>query len=83
MFAWITTKIKTWIIAALLALGPFLYIFGVFAGRKKDDVEDLKRSAKANEDLADFYKKMAEQEHELEDYNTRRSLLERLRKRGL
>ena len=70
------------IVAALL---PILYIIGRRDGAKVEEVKQVKASAKAAEDRAEFYKEMETTNNEIESTKprTRDDITDRLRKHGL
>ena len=70
------------IVAALL---PILYIIGRRDGAKVEEVKQVKASAKASEDRAEFYKEMETTNNEIESNKprTRDDITDRLRKHGL
>ena len=70
------------IVAALL---PILYIIGRRDGAKVEEVKQVKASAKAAEDRAEFYKEMETTNNEIESTKprTRDDITDRLRQHGL
>ena len=70
------------IVAALL---PILYIVGRRDGAKVEEVKQVKASAKAAEDRAEFYKEMETTNNEIESTKprTRDDITDRLRQHGL
>lgn len=75
-------KIKNAVIGLLLLALPILYAIGILFGRKTASAERSADAARAANDTADFYKRMAEHEGNL-DIHSRSDLIERLRKDGL
>jgi len=81
-------KVKTWAIAALAAALPVIYFFGRFYGRMKgkqeaemERVEDANKSAN---EVADFYREMADDKQITEgNLHKRDRLTKRLRDKGL
>ena len=54
----IVSKIKIIVAGIVAALLPILYIIGRRDGAKVEEVKQVKASAKASEDRAEFYKEM-------------------------
>ena len=81
----IVSKIKIIVAGIVAALLPILYIIGRRDGAKVEEVKQVKASAKASEDRADFYKEMETTNNEIESTKprTRDDLTDRLRKHGL
>ena len=52
------TKIKVIIVGIVAALLPILYILGRRDGKKIEEVKQIKASAEAMEDRAEFYRDM-------------------------
>jgi len=78
-------KIKIIVAGIVAALLPILYIIGRRDGAKVEEVKQVKASAKASEDRAEFYKEMETTNNEIESTKprTRDDLTDRLRKHGL
>lgn len=78
-------KIKVIAIGILAALVPILYILGRRDGAKIEEVKQIKASAEAMEDRAEFYKEMESTNSEIESNKpvTRDDVVERLREHGL
>ena len=72
-------------VGALAALLPILYIIGRKDGAKIEEVKQVKASAKAAEQRADFYKEMETTNNEIESTKPRDrdDVVERLREHGL
>ena len=81
----IFTKIKIIVAGLMAALLPILYIVGRRDGAKVEEVKQVKASAKAAEDRAEFYKEMETTNNEIESNKprTRDDITDRLRKHGL
>ena len=81
----IFTKIKIIVAGLTAALLPILYIVGRRDGAKVEEVKQVKASAKASEDRAEFYKEMETTNNEIESTKprTRDDLTDRLRQHGL
>lgn len=81
----IFTKIKIMVAGLMAALLPILYIIGRRDGAKVEEVKQVKASAKAAEDRAEFYKEMETTNNEIESNKprTRDDITDRLRKHGL
>ena len=81
----IFTKIKIIVAGLMAALLPILYIVGRRDGAKVEEVKQVKASAKAAEDRAEFYKEMETTNNEIESTKprTRDDITDRLRKHGL
>jgi len=81
----IFTKIKIIVAGLMAALLPILYIIGRRDGAKVEEVKQVKASAKAAEQRADFYKEMETTNNEIESTKprTRDDITDRLRKHGL
>lgn len=81
----IFSKIKIIAAGAIAALLPILYILGRRDGAKLEEVKQVKASAKAAEDKAEFYKEMETTNNEIESTKprTRDDLTDRLRDHGL
>jgi|TARA_B110000908_G_scaffold165461_1_gene214967 hypothetical protein len=79
------SKIKIIMVGALAALLPILYIIGRKDGAKIEEVKQVKASAKAAEQRADFYKEMETTNNEIESTKPRDrdDVVERLREHGL
>ena len=69
----------------MAALLPILYIIGRRDGAKVEEVKQVKASAKAAEQRADFYKEMETTNNEIESTKprTRDDITDRLREHGL
>lgn len=76
------SKIKTGVIAVLIAILPILYVLGRRDGSTSADIDRLRDAKETNEEIADFYRKMAE-EPLRDPIRDRRDLIERLRSKGL
>lgn len=81
MLSRIWSKIKSYVIALLIALGPILYFFGKITGKKDSQSDRAENAAKNADDAAKFYKEMAE--HETTSLNSRDDVVDRLRDNGL
>ena len=81
----IFSKIKIIVAGLMAALLPILYIIGRRDGAKVEEVKQVKASAKAAEQRADFYKEMETTNNEIESTKprTRDDITDRLRKHGL
>jgi hypothetical protein len=81
----IFTKIKIIVAGLMAALLPILYIVGRRDGAKVEEVKQVKASAKAAEDRAEFYKEMETTNNEIESTKprTRDDITDRLRQHGL
>ena len=81
----IFSKIKVIVAGIVAALLPILYIVGRRDGAKVEEVKQVKASAKAAEDRAEFYKEMETTNNEIESTKprTRDDIVERLREHGL
>lgn len=81
----IFTKIKIIVAGIMAALLPILYIIGRRDGAKVEEVKQVKASAKAAEQRAEFYKEMETTNNEIESNKprTRDDLTKRLRDNGL
>lgn len=81
----IFSKIKIMVAGLVAALLPILYIVGRRDGAKVEEVKQVKASAKAAEDRAEFYKEMETTNNEIESNKprTRDDLTDRLRNNGL
>ena len=81
----IFTKIKIIVAGIMAALLPILYIIGRRDGAKVEEVKQVKASAKAAEQRAEFYKEMETTNNEIESNKprTRDDLTKRLRDSGL
>lgn len=79
------TKIKVIIVGVVAALLPILYILGRRDGKKIEEVKQIKASAEAMEDRAEFYREMESTNSEIESNKpvTRDDVVERLREHGL
>lgn len=79
------TKIKVIIVGIVAALLPILYILGRRDGKKIEEVKQIKASAEAMEDRAEFYRDMESTNSEIESNKpvTRDDVVERLREHGL
>ena len=75
-------KIKTFIIAGLALLLPILYVLGRRDGKKKIQNNVLTDELAATTRVAEFYKKIAENEEDFTLHN-RDDLTDRLRRDGL
>ena len=85
MLSLITGKIKT-VVIIVLGLGlPILYFLGRSSGGSKVKQAVLEEEAEKAEKRANFYKKMAEYEQEIESDRPRNSdeFIDRLRRDGL
>ena len=78
-------QIKIIVAGLMAALLPILYIVGRRDGAKVEEVKQVKASAKAAEDRAEFYKEMETTNNEIESTKprTRDDITDRLRKHGL
>jgi hypothetical protein len=78
-------KIKIIVAGLMAALLPILYIVGRRDGAKVEEVKQVKASAKAAEDRAEFYKEMETTNNEIESTKprTRDDITDRLRQHGL
>ena len=78
-------QIKIIVAGLMAALLPILYIVGRRDGAKVEEVKQVKASAKASEDRAEFYKEMETTNNEIESTKprTRDDLTDRLRQHGL
>lgn len=81
----IFSKVKIIVAGIVAALLPILYIVGRRDGAKVEEVKQVKASAKAAEDRAEFYKEMETTNNEIESTKprTRDDIVERLREHGL
>ena len=81
----IFSKVKIMVAGIVAALLPILYIIGRRDGAKVEEVKQVKASAKAAEDRAEFYKEMETTNNEIESKKprTRDDITDRLRKHGL
>lgn len=81
----IFSKIKIMVAGLVAALLPILYIIGRRDGAKVEEVKQVKASAKAAEERAEFYKEMETTNNEIESNKprTRDDLTDRLRNNGL
>ena len=81
----IFSKVKIMVAGIVAALLPLLYISGRRDGAKGEEVKQVKASAKAAEDRAEFYKEMETTNNEIESNKprTRDDITDRLRKHGL
>jgi hypothetical protein len=81
----IFSKVKIMVAGIVAALLPILYIIGRRDGAKVEEVKQVKASAKAAEDRAEFYKEMETTNNEIESNKprTRDDITDRLRKHGL
>ena len=81
----IFSKIKVIVAGIVAALLPILYIVGRRDGAKVEEVKQVKASAKAAEDRAEFYKEMETTNNEIESTKprTRDDITDRLRQHGL
>jgi hypothetical protein len=81
----IFSKIKIIVAGIVAALLPILYIIGRRDGAKVEEVKQVKASAKAAENRAEFYKEMETTNNEIESNKprTRDDLTDRLRDNGL
>jgi hypothetical protein len=81
----IFSKVKIIVAGIVAALLPILYIIGRRDGAKVEEVKQVKASAKAAEDRAEFYKEMETTNNEIESTKprTRDDIVERLREHGL
>lgn len=81
----IFSKVKIMVAGLMAALLPILYIIGRRDGAKVEEVKQVKASAKAAEDRAEFYKEMETTNNEIESNKprTRDDITDRLRKHGL
>lgn len=81
----IFSKIKIMVAGLVAALLPILYIVGRRDGAKVEEVKQVKASAKAAEERAEFYKEMETTNNEIESNKprTRDDLTDRLRNNGL
>ena len=79
------SKIKIIVAGIVAALLPILYIIGRRDGAKVEEVKQVKASAKASEDRAEFYKEMETTNNEIESTKPRDrdDVVERLREHGL
>lgn len=79
------TKIKVILVGIVAALLPILYILGRRDGKKIEEVKQIKASAEAMEDRAEFYRDMESTNSEIESNKpvTRDDVVERLREHGL
>jgi hypothetical protein len=79
------SKVKVIAIGILAALVPILYILGRRDGAKIEEVKQIKASAEAMEDRAEFYKEMENTNSEIESTKptTRDDITDRLREHGL
>jgi hypothetical protein len=78
-------QIKIIVAGLMAALLPILYIVGRRDGAKVEEVKQVKASAKAAEDRAEFYKEMETTNNEIESTKprTRDDITDRLRQHGL
>jgi hypothetical protein len=78
-------QIKIIVAGLMAALLPILYIVGRRDGAKVEEVKQVKASAKASEDRAEFYKEMETTNNEIESTKprTRDDITDRLRQHGL
>lgn len=81
----IFSKVKIMVAGIVAALLPILYIIGRRDGAKVEEVKQVKASAKAAEDRAEFYKEMETTNNEIESNKprTRDDITDRLRQHGL
>lgn len=81
----IFSKVKIMVAGLMAALLPILYIIGRRDGAKVEEVKQVKASAKAAEERAEFYKEMETTNNEIESNKprTRDDITDRLRKHGL
>ena len=81
----IFSKVKIIVAGIVAALLPILYIIGRRDGAKVEEVKQVKASAKAAEDRAEFYKEMETTNNEIESTKprTRDDITDRLRQHGL
>jgi hypothetical protein len=81
----IFSKVKIMVAGIVAALLPILYIIGRRDGAKVEEVKQVKASAKAAEERAEFYKEMETTNNEIESNKprTRDDITDRLRKHGL
>ena len=81
----IFSKVKIMVAGLMAALLPILYIIGRRDGAKVEEVKQVKASAKAAEDRAEFYKEMETTNNEIESNKprTRDDITDRLRQHGL
>lgn len=77
-FSGIFGKIKTAVILVLAAALPLLYVFGRRDGSTADRIDRLKQDRETNAEIADFYRRMAE-EPLRDPVRDRRDLVDRLR----
>lgn len=79
------SKIKIIVAGIVAALLPILYIIGRRDGAKVEEVKQVKASAKASEDRAEFYKEMETTNNEIESTKPRDrdDVVKRLREHGL
>ena len=79
------SKIKIIVAGIVAALLPILYIIGRKDGAKVEEVKQVKASAKAAENRAEFYKEIESTNNEIESNKprTRDDLTNRLRDNGL
>lgn len=85
MFSFLTGKIKIYLMAALAALLPILYVLGRRDGAKLEKTSVLEDELDTQRDISEFYKGMEQANNEAEDAKprTRDELTDRLRKHGL
>ena len=85
MLSLITGKIKIYLMAALAALLPILYILGRRDGSKLERTSVLEDELETQKDIAEFHKNMEQANNEAEDAKprTRDELIKRLRDNGL
>jgi hypothetical protein len=84
-FSILINKAKLIIAAIIAALLPILYIIGRRDGAKVEEVKQVKASAKAAEDRAEFYQEMEKANNEIQSVKPRNrdELTKRLRDHGL
>lgn len=85
MISLITSKLKTAIIIILSVGLPILYVLGRIGGGARIKQAVLEEEAEKAEKRADFYKKMAEHEQDIENDRPRNhdDFINRLRSDGL
>ena len=81
----IVNKVKLIAAGVFAAILPILYILGRKDGAKKEEVKQIKASAKASEERAEFYKGIQKVNNEIESTKPtgRDELTDRLRQNGL
>lgn len=77
------SRVRTFLIAVAVALGPLLYALGLSKGRDRAEQEEEARRKVLHKDRADFYREMEKHNAKSDPVDGRDDLLDRLYGKGL